>query len=159
LTWQISDEVEEDVTGAKAYWDEGDVNGAPNKLDEITQYHIGETAHSLSRVSLQPGGTECLVYTTMLGAIGAFVPFGSREDVDFFSHLEMHMRQESWPLCGRDQLSFRSSYFPVKDCVDGDLCEMFTSLPHEKQREIAEELDRTPNEVVKKLEDLRNRIL
>ena len=80
-------------------------------------------------------------------------------DVDFFTHLEMHMRQESWPLCGRDQLSFRSSYFPVKDCVDGDLCEMFTSLPLEKQREIAEELDRTPNEVVKKLEDLRNRIL
>lgn len=69
------------------------MNGAPNKLDQITQYHIGETAHSLSRVSLQPGGVECLVYTTMLGAIGAFVPFGSREDVDFFSHLEMHMRQ------------------------------------------------------------------
>ena len=62
--------------------------------------------------------------------------------VDFFSHLEMHLRQESQPLCGRDQLSYRSSYFPVKDVVDGDMCEMFTSLPHEKQRQIAEELDR-----------------
>ena len=62
--------------------------------------------------------------------------------VDFFSHLEMHMRQESTPLCGRDQLSYRSSYFPVKEVVDGDMCEMFTSLTHEKQRMIAEELDR-----------------
>ena len=62
--------------------------------------------------------------------------------VDFFSHLEMHLRQESSPLCGRDQLSYRSSYFPVKDVVDGDMCEMFTSLPHDKQRQIAEELDR-----------------
>ena len=62
--------------------------------------------------------------------------------VDFFSHLEMHMRQESSPLCGRDQLSYRSSYFPVKEVVDGDMCEMFTSLPHDKQRMIAEELDR-----------------
>jgi len=54
----------------------------------------------------------------------------------------MHLRQESSPLCGRDQLSYRSSYFPVKDVVDGDMCEMFTSLPHDKQRQIAEELDR-----------------
>ena len=52
------------------------------------------------------------------------------------------MRQESSPLCGRDQLSYRSSYFPVKEVVDGDMCEMFTSLPHDKQRMIAEELDR-----------------
>lgn len=56
------------------------MNGAPNKLEEICQFHLGDTAHSLSRVSLQPGGTECLVYTTMLGAIGALVPFTSRED-------------------------------------------------------------------------------
>ena len=82
-----------------------------------------------------------------------------RAVVDFFSHLEMHLRQETSPLCGRDHLSYRGAYFPVKDVVDGDLCEMFTSLPLEKQRSVAEELDRTPNEVVKKLEDMRNRIL
>ena len=32
-------------------------------------------------------------------------------------------------------------------------------LPPEKQRSIAEELDRTPGEVLKKLEDIRNKLL
>jgi hypothetical protein len=50
----------------------------------------------------------------MMGSIGALVPFTSREDVDFFSHLEMHLRQENPPLCGRDHLAYRSYYFPVK---------------------------------------------
>lgn len=44
---------------------------------------------------------------------GAMLPFTSREDVDFFSHLEMHLRQEHPPLGGRDHMSYRGSYFPV----------------------------------------------
>ena len=41
--------------------------------------------------------------------------------------------------------------------IDGDLCEMYNSIAPEKQKTIAEELDRTPNEVSKKLEDIRTR--
>ena len=51
-----------------------------------------------------------------------------REDWDFFSHLEMHMRQEQPPLAGRDHLAFRSFYFPVKDVIDGDLCEQYPTV-------------------------------
>ena len=61
-----------------------------------------------------PGGKECILYGTVMGAVGAFLPFASREDVDFFSHLEMHLRQEQPPLCGRDHMAYRSAYFPVK---------------------------------------------
>lgn len=39
------------------------------------------------------------------------------QDHDFFQHLEMHMRSEFPPLCGRDHLSFRSYYFPVKVAI------------------------------------------
>lgn len=60
--------------------------------------------------------------------VGALVPFTSREDMDFFSHLEMHLRQEHPPLSGRDHMSYRSSYFPVKDVIDGDLCEQYTQV-------------------------------
>jgi splicing factor 3B subunit 3 len=35
---------------------------------------------------------------------------------------------------------FRSSYAPVKDVIDGDLCEMFSMLDFTKQRVVAEEL-------------------
>lgn len=69
------------------------------------------------------------------------------------------MRQEKQPLCGREQLMFRSFYFPVKNCIDGDYCEQFFNLSNEKQKLVAQELDRTPAEILKKLEDMRNRIL
>ncbi|RYG52513.1 hypothetical protein EON66_09690 [archaeon] len=74
-------------------------------------------------------------------------------------HLELYLRNESLSLCGRDHLSFRSYYIPVKDVVDGDLCEAFNALPPAKQRTIAADLDRTPADVAKKLEDIRNKIL
>jgi len=69
------------------------------------------------------------------------------------------MRSELPPLCGRDHLAYRSYYFPVKDVIDGDLCEQFSLLSAEKQKSIAEELDRTPSEVLKKLEVIRNSVL
>jgi len=94
-----------------------------------------------------------------MGSICAFIPFESKEDVDFFTHLEMYLRIESQPLCGRDHVMFRSIYAPVKDVIDGDLCEMFSKLDFNKQRVLAEELDRTPPEVLKKLEQLRNKLL
>ncbi len=34
-----------------------------------------------------------------------------------------------------------------QNVIDGDLCEMFNSLDINKQKAIAEELDRTPSEV------------
>lgn len=47
----------------------------------------------------------------------------------------------------------------MKNVTDGDLCEQFSSLSVEKQASVAEDLDRTPAEVLKKLEDIRNRLL
>ena len=162
---------------------------------------------------------------------GVLYPFTSKEDCDFFQHLEMHMRQEHPPLLGRDHLAYRwgggglhgvwwcvwggaqwgsartslapvpaparraapcapqprhppchglrdhhcrhhhhhhhhhrtpplrSFYFPVKDVVDGDLCEQYPQLAADKARGVAEELDRSPGEVLKKLEDIRNKLV
>ncbi|XP_065676216.1 splicing factor 3B subunit 3 isoform X2 [Hydra vulgaris] len=157
LPADVKDDIEEDPTGVKALWDRGLLNGASQKADVVSVYHIGETALSLQKATLIPGGSESLVYTTVSGGIGMLVPFTSREDIDFFQHLEMHMRQDSPPLCGRDHLWFRSSFSSVKNCVDGDLCEQFNSLEYAKRKAIAEELDRTPAEVSKKLEDIRTR--
>lgn len=52
-------------------------------------------------------------------------------------------------------MAYRSAYFPVKGCIDGDLCEQFFSLDASHQRSIADELDRTVSEVCKKIEDMR----
>ncbi|CAN4090131.1 unnamed protein product [Withania somnifera] len=149
LPQDVSDEIEEDPTGGKIKWEQGKLNGAPNKVEEIVQYH---------GITYSRRG-ECIIYGTVMGSVGAMLPFTSRDDVDFFSHLEMHLRQEFPPLCGRDHMAYRSAYFPVKDVIDGDLCEQFPTLPMDMQRKIADELDRTPGEILKKLEEIRNKII
>jgi len=159
LPAEVSDEIEEDPTGGKYKFEQGYLNGAPHKLEDVIVYHVGETINSISKVTLAQGGVEAILYTTIHGTIGALVPVQSREDIDFFSHLEMYMRQEHPPLCGRDHLAYRSYYFPVKNVIDGDLCEQFMDLEVEKQKTIGSELDRSPMEVMKKLEDIRNRLL
>lgn len=92
----------------------GLLNGASQKGEITVNFHVGETVTSLQRATLIPGGSEALLYATVSGSLGVLLPFTSREDHDFFQHLEMHMRSENSPLCGRDHLSFRSYYYPVK---------------------------------------------
>ena len=58
-----------------------------------------------------------------MGSIGAYFPFETKEDVDFFVHLEINLKIEVQPLCGRDHTMFRSFYGPAKAVIDGDLCE------------------------------------
>ncbi|QCE05754.1 spliceosome-associated protein 130 A [Vigna unguiculata] len=159
LPQDVSDEIEEDPTGGRIKWEQGKLNGAPNKVEEIVQFHVGDVVTCLQKASLIPGGGECIVFGTVMGSVGALHAFTSRDDVDFFSHLEMHMRQDHPPLCGRDHMAYRSAYFPVKDVIDGDLCEQFPTLPMDLQRKIADELDRTPGEILKKLEEVRNKII
>ena len=158
LPGSLSDDVEEDPSGGRAMG-QGVLGGAPNKLESVVQFHVGETLTALHRATLQPGGTEVLLYAGVLGTVGAMLPFSSKEDVDFFAHLEMHLRQEHPPLCGRDHMAYRSSFFPVKDVIDGELCEQFSQLSADSQRRIASELERTPGEVLRKIEEIRNRIM
>lgn len=158
LPKEIAEEVEDDPTAAHLQH-MTNIKGAPHKLNEIIQFHVGEVITQLTKASLVPGGASILIYGTIHGAIGAFVPFVSREDVDFFSKLEMHMRQSHPPLCGRDHMAYRSYYFPVKNVIDGDLCEQFSLVDRNKQESIADNLSRSVGEILKKLEDMRNRCL
>ncbi len=91
LPTEVSDDVDEDPGGAGSF-EHAKLNGAQFKVDEIVQYHVGETVCGLQRATLTPGGADAIVYWTLYGAIGALQPFLSREDVDFFTHLEMHLR-------------------------------------------------------------------
>ena len=158
LASTVSDDID-NPTGSRLLWDTGILNGAPNKLDTMIQFHVGEVVTSLQRTSLVPGGTEAIVFVTMMGSVGALLPSETKEDRDFFTHLEMHMRQEYSCITERDHMSYRSYFAPVKETVDGELCELFSTLPFEKQQSIAGDLDRTPGEVLKKLEDTRNKLL
>lgn len=129
------------------------------KFEFVANFHLGETLTALQKATLTPGGYESLVYSTIMGSIGALVPLLTKDEVDLLQHLEMAMRLSSPPLCGRDHGTYRSYYAPCKAVIDGDLCEQFQSLNPTQQRSVAQEVARTPLEILRKLEELRNRIL
>ena len=87
------------------------------------------------------------------------MPFTSKDDVEFYTQLEGHLRTQAPRPTGRDPQSYRSYYAPVMHVVDGDLCDAFNGLSHDEQVKIAERLDRTVGEIMKKLEDTRNLLL
>jgi len=147
-----------DLTGQRALWDSSRDDTTP-KLEVLCQYYVGEVVTSMTRSSLVAGGSESLIYVTVTGRIGALVPFTSRDDVEFFSALEGYLRTDAPRPTGRDPQGYRSYYAPVMHVVDGDLCDAFNALTHEEQSKIAERLDRSVGEIMKKLEDTRNALL
>jgi len=150
-----------DLTGQRALWDTSSKVGSNiAKLETLCQYHVGEVVTSMTRSSLVAGAAQSLIYVTVTGRIGALVPFSSREDVEFYSQLEEQLRTEAPRLTGRDPQSYRSYYAPVMHVIDGELCDSFiNTLSSQKQAKIAERLDRSVGEIMKKLEDTRNSLL
>ena len=155
LDQKISDQIDDDPTGAGILHEKGILMGAPHKTKMLSHFHVGDIVTSIHRVSLVAGGREVLLYTCLHGTVGILVSFVSKEDVDFISTPEQHMRSEKLSLVGRDHLAWRGYYVPVKAVVDGDLCEQYARLLQAKQSAVAVELDRTVGEVLKKLEQLR----
>ncbi|VDK31675.1 unnamed protein product [Taenia asiatica] len=153
----VNDNVEEDPSGNRSLWDRNALGGASQKLEMVCHFYVGEVVTSLQKATLIPGGSEGLVYATLSGSLGILIPFASKDAYSFFQHLELHMRTENISLVGRDHLHYRSLYYPCKNVIDGDLCEMFNTLDADKQRNIAEEMDKIPTDIAKRLEDMRTR--
>lgn len=146
-------------SGQRTLWESSRDDTTP-KLEVLCQYYVGEVVTGMTRSSLIAGGAESLIYVTVTGRIGALVPFTSRADVEFYTQLESLLRTNAPRPTGRDPLQYRSYYAPVMHVVDGDLCDaVFNSLGPEKQTQIAERLDFSVGEVLKKLEDTRNGLL
>ncbi|KAK7712422.1 pre-mRNA-splicing factor rse1 [Diaporthe eres] len=140
------------LTHARPY-----LHATPHRVDLMAHYYTQDLPTSITKTSLVVGGQEVLLWGGIQGTIGVFIPFMSREDVDFFQSLEQHMRSEDAPLAGRDHLMYRGYYAPVKGVIDGDLCERYSLLPNDKKLMIAGELDRSVREVERKLSDIRTR--
>ncbi|KAL1999187.1 hypothetical protein VTN02DRAFT_4905 [Thermoascus thermophilus] len=155
---KVSEESDEDGSGAHLIHERQYLNGTPNRLDLMVHFYSQDIPTSLQKTQLVPGGRDILVWTGFQGTVGMFIPFVSREDVDFFQSLEMQLAAQNPPLAGRDHLIYRSYYVPVKGVIDGDLCETYFLLPNDKKMMIASELDRSVREIERKISDMRTRV-
>ncbi|EPZ33025.1 Mono-functional DNA-alkylating methyl methanesulfonate domain-containing protein [Rozella allomycis CSF55] len=154
LPKHVAKDLDEDPSGNKLMSDKAFLQGAPHKVTITIIIHLVGTSCSFPLF----GGREVLVYTTLQGAIGVFIPFVTKEDVEFFQYLEMHLRNEYPSLVGRDYLSYRSYYLPVKNVIDGELVEQYLSLPTDKKIDIAQAMERNSGDVAKKIQDMRTTV-
>uniref|UniRef100_A0AC35TTU5 CPSF_A domain-containing protein n=1 Tax=Rhabditophanes sp. KR3021 TaxID=114890 RepID=A0AC35TTU5_9BILA len=153
----VLDDADDDPSGVRAIWQKGAMNGASQKLTDIANFYVGDAVTSLELTQIIPQAEKCIVYGTISGSIGILVPFLSKNEHDFFQALEMHLRKDFVSLSGREHISYRSYYMPIKNVVDGDMCEQFNVLERLKQCDIAETFNKTINDVSKKLDDIRTR--
>lgn len=151
----VSTAADEDEFGAYITNQQSYLGGAPNKLELLAHVFVQDIATSFCKAALAVGGREALIYSGLMGTIGALIPVPTKKDLEFFVKLEQLMRIHDPPLCGRHHLMYRGAYAPVKSVVDGDLCERFVGLESEKQAIIAGGLDRSVQEVCRKIEDIR----
>ncbi|OMH80520.1 Splicing factor 3B subunit 3 [Zancudomyces culisetae] len=168
--------------------------------DYVDAKHLQHSSASASGSSQYPNGTAVaphstssstapkapvLIYFTLLGQIGAMIPLTNKHtDVEFFQTLEMHLRSSTsshlFSKLGNSHITYKSRVSPVKNIIDGSLCELYSNLPLKIHRsasifydehadenpyaddssyclktEIASSLDRSVGDVIKKLEDIR----
>ncbi|KAI9692634.1 MAG: pre-mRNA-splicing factor rse1 [Bogoriella megaspora] len=154
---EASDEADEEGTTAllthRPY-----LRGTATRLELMIHFFVQDIPMAIHKTPLIPGGSEVLVWTGLQGTIGVLAPFVAREQVDWFRNLEDHMKQEEPPLSGRDHLIYRGYYAPVKNVIDGDLCERFLTLPHDKKATIAGHMDEEVVEMERKIQEARTRV-
>ncbi|KAJ7186836.1 CPSF A subunit region-domain-containing protein [Mycena filopes] len=149
----ISDQADQD---AGVVQEKGKLNGAPHKTQMIAHFHIGDLVTSVQKARFVAGARETILYTGLHGTIGLLMPLVSLTDVEFLQNLEARIRAEQTSLVGRDHLSWRGYYTPVKGVIDGDLCQTFSNLSTEVQSAISQELDYSREEIQKKLDQIRS---
>lgn len=143
---------------------------APYKLSVEACIHVGSAVIGLESGSLTAGSfqsipgmntdldtdaDQAIIYSTVNGGIGVLAPLRTRGDADFVRSVETELRKRFRSVCGREHTAYRSSFYPVKNVFDGDLCENFIGLSYAEQEHCAEAIGRNREDVTRKLEELR----
>lgn len=153
----ISEEAELDTLSISQSGRQEYFFGAGIKLDHLADFYLGDVIVMMQKVSLVHGQKAVILYVTILGAIGVFIPFASRESALSMQNLEGIMRSERDAiLAARNHLSYRSSFQPARSIIDGDLIETFLGLNRTRQDKIAKELEQDFQGITREIRELRS---
>jgi splicing factor 3B subunit 3 len=142
----VSDEAEIDPSGVGMVWEHKDMSGAPNKLETISAFHVGDVMTGLSFNA----GKTCLVYATVGGQIGLFIPFAGDTEVTLCRKVEAEMAKRCQRF-GRSWEMFRSHYLPKRNVIDGDLLMLYLKMSSNDRETIAKVTDSTSLEISRML--------
>jgi len=123
-------------------------------LEMIAHFTIDDAVVSLHKGTLTPlsGGSEAIIYVGIQGTVGVLTPFASSSELEQIEQLESLVRQH----CDRSRTGSGSE--PIKNVVNGDICELFSHQDVEVQTEIAELLDSSPQQIIGQLELIKGRV-
>ncbi|KAI3402520.2 RSE1 [Candida oxycetoniae] len=149
--------------------DSSSINSCIFKLRDLCEFYIPDiiTSFQMSDSSSTEGS---ILYMGLQGTLGVMIPLLTKSEIELLFNLQLEMRKlcnpddkktmavARWlsPL-GKDHIKHRSYYQPVKNVIDGDFVENFTCLDHGWKLRISQSLNRSINEIEKKLHDVRNR--
>lgn len=140
-------EYTEDSFNYRFTWEQGYLNGAPVKFDEVVRFYLVNLITDIQEATLIRSNQKTIIYGDIEGKIGLMLPLELKNHLDFFVHFEMLMRDEFLNLTDRNQLVFRSYYGCLKGVIDYDLCLQYFNLPQQKRKAVAEKLERSVEEV------------
>lgn len=130
-------------------------NGAPFKFNTLCQFYLDDIPMSFHKTSFTPGGRDIIVYTCLLGTVGALIPLITMSDIKFLKSVEKAMRDSLELPTGRMHLKYRGYYAPVKNVIDGDLLELFDTLDSNSQDLVISETGRKKEEISRRVYDVR----
>jgi splicing factor 3B subunit 3 len=131
------------------------INGAPYKFDALCQFYLDDIPMNFHKTSFTPGGRDVVLYSGLLGTIGALIPLVTMSDIKFFQNLENTMRKNISLETARMHLKYRGYYVPVKNIIDGDLVELYDRLDANVKESIGEKLGKKTKEISKRVYDVR----
>merc|ERR1712187_794835 len=118
-------------------------------------FYVGDIITGMGLIATVTGKSNTIICVTISGSVKKFTTISKNSDFVMFSSLELMMRQEAYPILGRDHISFRSYGMPVRNVVDGDLLEMFFQFSKTDQKVLSSACSSQIHQIERKIEALR----
>uniref|UniRef100_A0A7S4DM63 RSE1/DDB1/CPSF1 C-terminal domain-containing protein n=1 Tax=Lotharella globosa TaxID=91324 RepID=A0A7S4DM63_9EUKA len=127
-------------------------------IDLISVHNIGENIKKILKLCLLPWKNEILLYLTILGGIGCFLPLSIKKEIMFLTNLNLFLHQESISLVSLNNY-INSPYYPMKRMFDAEFCESIKFLPNSAKISISKGLKVKIETITKYLDSLKLKVL
>ncbi len=99
-------------------------------FNNLCEFYVGSTVSTIEKSKLSPLGKQVIIYGTITGTIGIFIPFLSSKNAQFNDALQYYLPNKFKSLSGQQHILYRSKYTPSKNCTDSDYCLNFKNIKH-----------------------------